>query len=90
MEPQEEFELLFQSEGTQIPILHSRMVALMKRWLLRFIRPSKLTDKIWKLDLADAFVWLPPFEMSVGEPARRLFADLPANVSIASKRVSHQ
>ena len=48
----------------------------MKSWLLRFIKPSKLTEKIWKLDLEDGSVWPPPYQMSVGEPVRRLFLDL--------------
>ena len=76
LKPLEEFELLFQNEKTQIHILHSRLMELMKRWLLRFIKPAKLTHKLWKLDLEDSSAWLPPYEIAVGEPARRLFADL--------------
>jgi len=76
LKPLEEFELLFQNESTQIHVLPSQLIALMKSWLLRFIKPSKLTEKIWKLDLEDGSVWPPPYQMSVGEPVRRLFLDL--------------
>ena len=78
LKPLQEFELLFQRERPQIHLLHKHLQDLIKRWLLRFTRPECLPDKFWKVDLTDPSVWLSPYNIGMGEPAKRIFADLSA------------
>lgn len=78
LKPLEQFELLFQQQGCQVHRLHPQLMELMRRWLLRFVKPAVLADntKFWKVDVNDDSVWMSPLQISMGEPARRLFVDM--------------
>ena len=76
LKPLKQFELLFQQEGCHVHELYVQLLDLMKRWLLRFIKPSCLPEKFWKVDATDASIQLSPYQIGVGERARRLFDNM--------------
>lgn len=52
------------------------MKSLLKQWLLRFLHPSKLPKKFWTVNREDDSLWLPPYNISIGEPAKKYFASM--------------
>lgn len=47
------FQSQLDSKWTQIQNFHRQLLDLMKRWLLCFIKSTKLTHEIWKVDFED-------------------------------------
>jgi len=65
-------------DGCKVFDLHERLLHLLKMWLLRFVRPDSLPTPVWRINVDDSSMWLGPYNLSYGEPARRIFADLTA------------
>lgn len=76
LKPLLQFELIFQQDGCHVHELYTQLMDLMKRWLLRFIQPSCLPEKFWKVDSKDHSIQLSPYQLGVGERARRLFNNM--------------
>ncbi len=64
------------------------MKELLKKWLLRFIRPDALPQKnaekdsntkpkeIWDVDISDSKNWLDPYKISIGSAARKTLFEM--------------
>lgn len=76
LKPLQQFELLFQQDGCHIHELYPKLLDLMKLWLLRFIKPGCLPEKFWKVDETDTSIQLSPYQIGIGERARRQFSDM--------------
>jgi hypothetical protein len=58
-----------------VHLLHEEIMSLLKQWLVRFLKPSAIPTQLSSfltIDVEDFSLWLPPYEISIGENARRL------------------
>ena len=68
-------EFCLQSD-VQIHTLHTSMVDLLRKLLLRFVQPKHLPRKIWKIDPTNKEIWLNHYQFCIGRKAQALLVDL--------------
>jgi hypothetical protein len=51
------------------------MTEMLKKWLLRFIKPECLPRRVWMIDVYDKSMWFGPFQICMGSDARKTFND---------------